>query len=177
MTNLTIEQTVRLGDQLIKEGLITPEQLAEALARQQATGKRIGISLVEIGAISSAALAQSLSRRLGVKSCVLRHGLIDPKVAKLVPKEEAERLKVLPMFKVRDELTVAMVEPKSLPMQDRLRNLTDCSIRPVLVLEDNLLEYQQKYLAAEVNVDSFLASMEESDIHISEHEAIDEGPV
>jgi type IV pilus assembly protein PilB len=177
MTNLTIEQTVRLGDQLIKEGLITPEQLAEALARQQATGKRIGISLVEIGAISSAVLVQSLSRRLGVKSCVLRHGLIDPKVAKLVPKEEAERLKVLPMFKVRDELTVAMVEPKSLPMQDRLRNLTDCSIRPVLVLEDNLLEYQQKYLAAEVNVDSFLASMEESDIHISEHEAIDEGPV
>jgi type IV pilus assembly protein PilB len=177
MTDLTIEQTVRLGDQLIREGLITPEQLAEALARQQATGKRIGMSLVEIGAISSAALVQSLSRRLAVKGCVLRHGLIDPKVAKLVPKEEAERLKVLPMFKVREELTVAMVEPKSLPMQDRLRNLTGCSIRPILVLEDNLLEYQQKYLAAEVNVDSFLASMEESDIHISEHEAIDEGPV
>jgi type IV pilus assembly protein PilB len=177
MANLTIEQTVRLGDQLIKEGLITADQLAEALARQQSTGRRIGASLVEIGALSSTSLVQSLSKRLGVKGCVLRHGLIDPKVAKLIPKEEAERLKVLPLFKVRDELTVAMVEPRSLPIQDRLRNLSQCTIRPVLALEDNLLEYQQKYLAAEVNVDSFLASMEESDIHISEQEAIDEGPV
>ncbi len=176
-SNLTIEQTVRLGDQLIKEGLITPEQLAEALARQQSTGQRIGSSLVDIGAISSSSLVQTLSSRLGVKGCVLRHGLIDPKIAKCVAKEEAERLKVLPLFRVRDDLTVAMVEPQSIPVQDRLRNLTGCTIRPVLVLEENLAEYQKKYLASEVNVDSFLASMEESEITISENEAVDEGPV
>lgn len=177
MAKLTIETAVRLGDQLIREGLITPEQLAEALARQQATGDRIGRSLVDIGALSSTSLVQALSRRLNVKGCVLRHGLIDPKIAKLVPKEEAMRLRVLPLFKVGDELTVAMVEPKSLPTQDRLRDLTECRIRPILVLEDNLEEFQRKYLAEEVNVDSFLASMEETNIHISEVEAVDEGPV
>ncbi len=177
MANLTIENAVRLGDQLVRDGLITPEQLAEALARQQEAGGRIGSALVDIGAISAAAMVQALSKRLAVKGCVLHHGLIDPKVAKSIPKEEAERLRVLPLFRVRDELTVAMVEPQSLPVQDRLRNLTGCAIRPVLALDENLQEYQHKYLAAEVNVDSFLASIEESDVHISEIEAIDEGPV
>jgi type IV pilus assembly protein PilB len=177
MANLTIEQSVRLGDQLIREGMITSEQLAEALARQQSTGRRIGLSLVDIGAISASALVHSLSSRLGVLGCVLRHGLIDPKVAKLVPKEEAERTRVLPLFRVGSELTVAMVDPQSLPVQDRLRGLTGCTVRPVLVLEDNLTEYQKKYLSEDVNVDSFLASMGESDIYITEHEAVDEGPI
>jgi type IV pilus assembly protein PilB len=177
MPNLTIETAVRLGDQLIRDGLITSEQLAEALARQQSTGGRIGKALVDVGAISAATLVLALGRRLNVKGCTLRHGLIDPKVAKSIPKDEAERLRVLPLFRVRDEMTVAMVEPQSLPVQDRLRSLTGFAIRTVLVLEDNLAEYQQKYLAAEVTVDSFLASMEESDIQITETEAIDEGPI
>jgi type IV pilus assembly protein PilB len=177
MAKLTIEQSVRLGEQLIRDGIISAEQLAEALVRQRESGERLGGALMGMGAISAGALTESLAKRLGIKGCVLRHGLIDPKIARIIPKEEAERLRVLPLYKVRDELTVAMVEPQSLPIQDRLRNLTKCTIRPVLVLEENLVEFQKKYLAAEVNVDSFLASMEESDVLISETEAIDEGPV
>lgn len=177
MPNLTIETAVRLGDQLVRDGLITAEQLAEALSRQQAAGGKIGSALVQIGALSSSSLVTALGRRLNVKGCTLRHGLIDPKVAKSVPKDEAERLRVLPLFRVRDEITVAMVEPQSLPTLDRLRGLTGCTIRPVLVLEENLAEYQAKYLAAEANVDAFLASIEQSDIQIDENEAIDEGPV
>ncbi len=177
MPNLTIETAVRLGEQLVRDGLITAEQLAEALSRQQAAGGRIGNALVQIGAISSTSLVHALARRLSVKGCTLRHGLIDPKVAKCIPKDEAERLKVLPLFRVRDELTVAMVEPQSLPALDRLRAITGCTVRAVLVLEENLAEYQTKYLAAEASVDAFLASIEQSDIQIEESEAIDEGPV
>ena len=177
MTSLATDNTIRLGDQLVRDGLITQEQLTDALSRQKTSGGRIGAALLDIGAISSAALVQTLAEKLGVKGCVLRHGLIDPEVARCIPKEEAEQLKVLPLFRVRDEMTVAMVEPQSLPVQDRLRKLTGCSIRPVLVVEENLAEYQRKYLSADANVDSFLASIEESDVHISETEAIDEGPV
>jgi type IV pilus assembly protein PilB len=177
MGHLTIESAVRLGEQLVRDGVISEQQLADALSRQQQSGGRIGSALVDIGAISSAALVQALSARLGVRGCVLRHGLIDPAVAKSIPKEEAERLRALPMFKVRDELTVAMAEPQSLPTADRLRSLTGCTIRPVLVLEENLAEYQTKYLADQVSVDSFLASIDESDVQIEQTEAIDEGPI
>ncbi len=177
MAKLTIGTAARLGDQLIRDGLITQDQLEAALSHQQESGGRIGAALVGGGAISSSALVQALSNKLGIRGCVLRHGLIDPKVAKIISKEEAERLRVLPLFRVRDELTTAMVEPQSLPTLDRLRQLSGCTIRPVLVLEDNLAEYQTKYSAEEVNVDSFLASIEESDVHITENEAVDEGPI
>ncbi|MEE9294754.1 MAG: GspE/PulE family protein, partial [Phycisphaerae bacterium] len=140
-------------------------------------GEKIGTALIDTGAITMTALVNALTKRLDVKGCVLRHGLIDPKVAKCITKDEAERLRVLPLFRVRDELTVAMVEPQSLPTIDRLRSLTECKVRPVLVLESNVEEFQQKYLSKEVTVDSFMASIEESDVQIEEFEAIDEMPV
>jgi type IV pilus assembly protein PilB len=177
MDNLAIEAAVRLGDQLVRDGLISPEQLASAVARQQSAGGRIGAALLDVGAITAEPLVMALARRLRVPGCILRHGLIDPKAAKLVPKDEAQRLRSLPLFRVRDELTVAMAEPQALPVLDRLRTLTGCTIRPVLVLEENLREFQAKYLAAEVNVDAFLASLDRPDISIAENEAVDEGPV
>ncbi|MFQ5489717.1 MAG: GspE/PulE family protein [Phycisphaerae bacterium] len=178
-----IGQAVRLGEQLIAEGLISEDQLAAALAKQQSSGDRLGSALMDIGAIGAASLVSALAARLGVPGCVLRHGLIDPKVAKCVSKEEAERLKVLPLFRVNDNpqglptLTVAMTEPQSLPTLDRLRVMTGCEIRPVLALEENITEFQRKYLQQEVTVDAFLASIEDSDVTITENEAIDEGPV
>lgn len=177
MGKLAIETAVRLGEQLVKDGLISTEQLIDALARQKELGGRLGNVLLEVGAIPSSALVHALARRLGVVGCVLRHGLIDPKVAKCLPREVAESLKVLPLFRIRNELTVAMDEPQSLPVQDRIERLTGCTIRPVLALEENLLEFQNKYLAEEVNVDAFLASIEESDVFITETEAIDDGPI
>ena len=177
MGKLGIETAVRLGEQLVKDGLISAEQLIDALARQKELGGRLGNVLLEVGAIPSSALVHALARRLGVIGCVLRHGLIDPKVAKCLPREVAESLKVLPLFRIRNELTVAMAEPQSLPVQDRIERLTGCTIRPVLALEENLLEFQNKYLAEEVNVDAFLASIEESDVFITETEAIDDGPI
>jgi len=172
-----LNHSTRLGEYLVTQGLITEEQLSEALAKQSKDGRRIGATLVDLGALSSSSLVVALGSRMGVGGAVLRHGLIDPRAAKIIAKEEAEQLAVLPLFKIHDELTVAMVDPQSVPTLDRLRNLTGCFIRPILVLEDNLVEYQRKYLAKEVTVDAFLASIEESDVTISENEAIDEGPV
>ncbi|MCH7812804.1 MAG: Flp pilus assembly complex ATPase component TadA [Planctomycetes bacterium] len=178
-----IGQATRLGEQLIADGVISEEQLAQALAKQQTSGVRLGSALMDIGAVSANALVTALASRLGVQGCVLRHGLIDPKVAKSIPKEEAERLKALPMFRIKDRpdggetLTVALTEPQSLPILDRLRALAGCEIRPVLATEENIEEFQRKYLQAEVTVDAFLASMEASDVTITETEAIDEGPV
>ncbi len=165
-----IGKGMRLGEMLVRDQLITAEQLDEALAKQASGGGRLGANLIDIGAITSTALVNALAKRLGVQGCVLRHGLIDPKVAKCIDKEEAERLKALPMFRVFDELTVAMTDPQSLPTLDRLRDLTGCHIRPVLALEQNIEEFQQKYLAKEVTVDSFMASIEESEVHIDNQE-------
>ena len=80
------------------------------------------------------------------------------------------------MFKVHDTLTVAMAEPQSLPKIDRLHQLTGCRIRPVLASRENILEYIKKFASGNTDVDSFLASLSESEVEVVERESVDEGP-
>jgi len=167
----------KIGDALLSQGVINADQLTRALVEQRATGKMLGQILMDQGVVNGSTLVQVLGQNLGVPSVHLRHGLIDPAVMKLIGEEEAERLLAVPMFKVRDTVTVAMAEPQSLPTIDRLRQITGCKIRPVLALEANIREFVKKYAGGEVNVDSFLSSLQESDVEVVEREAIDEGPV
>src|SRR4051794_5078797 len=167
----------RLGDALLEQGAVSSEQLARALAAQKATGAMLGEILVDQGIIPAQKLIDALSATTGIKGCVLRHGLIDPATLALVGEEEAQRLVAIPMFKVRDTLTVAMAEPQSLPKIDRLRQLTGCKVRPVLALASNIKEFVSKYKGGDVNVDAFLTSLPESDVEVVEREQVDEGPI
>ena len=165
-----------VGEALIARGSLSREQLEKALAAQATSGRRLGEVLVEQGAISAQTLVQALGECMGVPSCTLRHGLIDPALMRLVGGEECERLRVIPMFLVRGELTVAMAEPQSLPTIDRLAQLTGHRIRPVLALEANILEFVRKYSSGDMDVDAFLTSLSESDVEVVERETVDEGP-
>ncbi len=167
---------VRIGDALVAKGLISKEQLDKALAQQKASGQMLGETLVEQGYVSSTVLARTLGECLGVKACVLRHGLIDPGLLKLVGEEEAARLKVIPMFRVHDTLTLAMAEPQSLPTIDRLRQVTGLKVRTILALDANIQEYIKKYSGENVDIDAFLTSLTTSDVEVVERETVDEGP-
>jgi len=167
---------LRVGETLVDQGLLTPEQLEGALKVQKNTGGMLGEILVEQGVIGSGVLVGALARCIGLKGCTLRHGLIDPSLLKVVGEEECLRLEIIPMFRVRDTMTVAMAEPQSLPAIDRLRLLTGCRIRPVLALGSNIREYVKKYAGGNVDVDEFLTSLTESDVEVVERETIDEGP-
>jgi type IV pilus assembly protein PilB len=168
---------LRVGDVLLQDGAVTKEQLEGALAEQAKGGRMIGETLVAQGVITPAALVRALGKVLGVPGVQLRHGLMDPALLKLIGgAEEAERLRVIPMFKVFDTLTVAMAEPQALPTIDRLKQLTGLKIRPVLALEKNVREYVQKYARGNVDIDAFLTSLTEQDVEVVEREQIDEGP-
>ncbi|MFZ2873590.1 MAG: ATPase, T2SS/T4P/T4SS family [Phycisphaerales bacterium] len=166
----------RVGDALLAEGLITTEQLDQALAAQRQTSRMLGELLIEQGVVSPAALVQTLARCLGLKGCTLRHGLIDPALVKLLGTEECERLKVIPMFKVGDTLTIAMAEPQSLPALDSVARATGLKVRPVLALEKNILEFVRKYGSGDVDVDEFLTKLQDSAVEVVEREQVDEGP-
>ncbi len=174
---MLLRRADKIGEYLVDSGVITADDLKQALHRQERSGGRLGAILLDMGVVTPQVLITALAERLGVKGCQLRHGLIDPKVARLISKEDAERLKVLPMFKVRDRLTVAMAEPQSLPTIDRLGEVSGCDINPVLALEQSIIEFANKYLGEEVDVESFLVSLADSDVEVIEREAVDEGPV
>ena len=160
----------KLGGMLIEQGLITEDQLQEALDAQKSGNKRLGETLVDLDVLNANTLVNAIARQIGVRGCHLRHGLIDPKTVQLIDREEARRLVVLPMFKIENRLTVAMAEPQSLPKIDRLARLTGCKINPVMALKSNIEEFQDKYGGTQVNVQSFLTSLTETNVEFVERE-------
>ncbi|MGV6814681.1 MAG: GspE/PulE family protein [Phycisphaerales bacterium] len=164
-----------VGEVLVSDGHITEEQLSKALVEQRSAGQMLGELLVNQGTISGSTLVQSLAKCLGVRGVQLRHGLMDPSLLSLIGEEEAERMKVIPLFRVHDTLTVAMCEPQNLPTIDRLREMTGFNIHPVLALEENINEFIHKYADGDVDVDAFLTSLAESDVEVVEREQVDEG--
>ena len=165
----------RVGEVLLREGAVSEETLTRALADQRLTGKRIGELLLEQGHISPTILVNALAECHGVRGCRLRHGLIDPELLSLIGDDEAERMRCIPMFRLRDTLTVAMTDPQSLPTIDRLREKTGLKIRPVLALDADITEYLRKYAGGNIDVDEFLTSLSESDVEVIEREHVDEG--
>jgi type IV pilus assembly protein PilB len=166
----------RLGEALVAEGALSQDELDRLLAEQRTTGGMLGEVLVQQGVIDNARLLHLLAQQLGVPFCQLRHGLVDFALLQLIGEEEAQRLCVLPMFKVHDTLTVAMAEPQSLPKIDRLQQLTGCRIRPVLASRENIVEYIHKYASGNTDVSSFLASLSESEVQVVDKESVDDGP-
>lgn len=164
----------RIGDLLLRDGALTQDQLEDALSKQKSSGKLLGEVMVEAGLINSGQLVHTLAESLGVRGVQLRHGLIDPALLRLIGPEEADRLRALPLFKVRGVLTVAMAEPQSLPTIDRLRQLTRCKVRPVLALDSEIRDFIKRYEGEDVDVDAFLTSLAETDVEVVEREGVDE---
>ena len=153
----------KLGELLIEASLITEEQLMAALSLQKRSGKMLGSVLISEGMVSGSMLVSILADQLGLRGVVLRHGLIDTTLLKEIGQEEATRLQAVPMFRVRDIMTVAMAEPQSLPAIDRLRQLTGCKIKPVLALPQNIEQFIDQNAGQDLDVDDFLASLHHSD--------------
>jgi type IV pilus assembly protein PilB len=138
-----------LGELLVREGLITPEQLRRALEEQRANGTRLGYNLVSLGFVSEADLTRVLARQYRVKAVDLsKIGEIDQKILKLVPAEIALKHLVLPLRRIGRTLTVAMANPTDLSVIDDLKFVTRYDIEPVVVGEYSLRKAVEKYYQA-----------------------------
>ena len=155
---------MRIGDVLIRAGAITQEQLRTALDRQRSGGKRLGEVLVEMEVLTPAQLLAVLGEALRVPAVTLRHGLADPALLAVFGAEVCRQLRSLPLFRVHDEMTVAMSEPQSLPIVDRLSSISGCRIRPVLALEGEIEEFIGRYASTGVDVGAFLSQLAKTDV-------------
>src|SRR5262245_45467118 len=137
--------SAKLGEVLLKENLITPQQLKEALDYQRVNGGRLGSTLVKLGILSDEEVTAVLSRQYGVPSVNLDLFEIDPAAVALVPRETAERYSVLPLSRVGATLTLAMVDPTNVFAIDDIKFMTGLSIEPVVVSETALASAISKY--------------------------------
>lgn len=137
--------SAKLGEILLKQNLITPQQLKEALDYQKVNGGRLGSTLVKLGFLSEEEVTAVLSKQYGVPSVNLESFEVDPAAVALVPRETAERYMVLPLSRVGSTLTLAMVDPTNVFAIDDIKFMTGLQIEPVVVSEGALLAALDKY--------------------------------
>ncbi|MEX0818117.1 MAG: ATPase, T2SS/T4P/T4SS family, partial [Pirellulaceae bacterium] len=155
-----------LGEQLIEAELLTRDELEDALKLQAAKGQKLGEILMELGIITEDQMLPFIQRQLGVPAVKLREGLIDPAIVRLLPRDAAERLTSLAMFKVRGVLSVAMPEPQNLELLDELERITGLQVRPVFAFASNIQRITPRVYEADFAVDSVTADMDDGAVEL-----------
>src|ERR1700752_4813473 len=138
----------RLGDLLVKEKIISPEQLEQAVKVQKETNVRLGAALVKLGFLSDEEVTNFLSRQYGVPAINLQFFEIDPNVVKLIPHETARKHQILPLSRVGASLTIAMVDPTNVFAMDDIKFMTGFNIEPVVASESSIMERIEQAYAA-----------------------------
>lgn len=159
---------LRLGELLVQQGLITPDQLGIALAEQKQNNIPIGRQLVRLGFITEAAIRDIMARTVGQESIDLAHVVADPEALKLVPQDFARRHRVLPIAYNADErqLTIATTEIFNVVALDQLRASLGAGIeiKTQLAGEAQLEDYFDQFYGYELSVDGILQEIETGEI-------------
>jgi type IV pilus assembly protein PilB len=135
---------IKLGELLIKEGLISEEQLQQAIKLHMEQGLRIGQALIKLGFVQEKDMVICLSRQLGIPYASLGKGLLKPteeqNLERLIPEDFARRYEVLPLSRNLNLLTVAVDDPLDLMLIDNLKKLTSCEINLIVATRSDLLK-------------------------------------
>ncbi len=166
----------RLGDLLVKEKVITIEQLEQATKVQKETNCRLGSALVKLGFLTDEDVTNFLSRQYGVPAINLSYFEIDPSVVKLIPFETAKRYQILPLSRVGASLTIAMVDPTNVFAMDDIKFMTGFNIEPVVASESSIIEGIEKAYGTtqQEDLEQVMQSMTEvsdADVELQSEEA------
>jgi type IV pilus assembly protein PilB len=137
--------SAKLGEILVRENLISPQHLREALDYQREHGGRLGFNLVKLGLVSDDMITAVLSRQYGIPSVNLDLFQIDDSVLRLIPQEVAQKHSVLPLSRVGATLTLAMVDPTNVFAMDDVKFMTGLNVEPVVVAEASIQHAIAKY--------------------------------
>ena len=136
---------VRIGELLLKEKRITPDQLQEALNYQKANGGKLGFNLVKLAFVKDEEITALLSKQYGVPSINLAQFEIDPAVLKLIPAETAQKYQIIPLSRSGATLTIAMTDPTNVFAMDDIKFMTGYNVEPVVASEtavgDSIVRY------------------------------------
>src|SRR5678816_496630 len=136
---------VRIGELLLKEKLITPEQLQQALTQQKANGGKLGFNLVKMGFVKDEQITALLSKQYGVPAINLTQFKIAPTFVKLVPPETPRKYQIIPLSRSASSLTMAMTDPTNVFAMDDIKFMTGYTVKPVVASETAVVDAIQKY--------------------------------
>ncbi|MRG91106.1 type IV-A pilus assembly ATPase PilB [Polyangium spumosum] len=183
MSNFTTGQT-RLGELLVREKLISLQQLRQAQEEQRKSGTNLGQVLTKLGYLSDDDIASFLATQYGVPVADLESAEFDPEVLKLVPRDVCEKQKIFPLFRSGTSLVVAMADPTNLHAIDDIKFLTGSIVEPRVASEGAITQAIERAYSAGPSYDEMLAefgdeqvdfTVETDDVNLLELEKAAEG--
>src|SRR6185503_11947362 len=147
--------SAKLGEILVRENLITSQQLRETLDYQRANGGRLGSNLVKLGIVSDDVVTAVLSRQYGVPSINLDLFQIEKEVIRLISEDVSLKYSVLPISKVGATLTLAMADPTNVFAMDDIKFMTGLNVEPVIASETSIQTAITKYYGGPRDIDVF----------------------
>jgi type IV pilus assembly protein PilB len=148
----------QLGQILIEQGFITPEQLEQALEEHRRTPKSLGRTLIDMGMIKEGDLVRALAEQVGLEFVDLSEYSVDPTATTLLPEALARRYRAIPIGERDGKLLVAMSDPANVYALDDIRTITNRDVQPLVATAADVEQAIQKFAGMDGQVEA-LASV------------------
>ncbi|MDT8272323.1 MAG: type IV-A pilus assembly ATPase PilB [Desulfomonilia bacterium] len=151
----------RIGEQLVKNALISPEQLLDAQKAQKISGTRLGSQLVKLGHITEEQLVEFLGKQYRLPSVLLKNVIPSNDAIKLIPLNVVQKYNAIPFERNGSTLKVAMTDPSNIFAVDDLKFLTGYSIEVYVTSEESLKWAIDNFYDQSASLDEALGDMED----------------
>lgn len=160
---MPVSQRMRIGDLLVEAGVLTPEQLKQALIEQKELKMRLGDVLLTQNYITEQQLIEVLEFQLGIPHVQLYRQTIDPRIVNSIPRRLAEQHQILPFRMENNKLVVAMSDPLDYYAIDEVHMATGLQVIPVLTSKDELSRAIKRHYGLQDSVDEIMQSLSENE--------------
>jgi type IV pilus assembly protein PilB len=169
----------QLGQILIEQGFITPEQLEAALEEHRRTPKSLGRTLIDLGMIKEGDLVRALAEQVGLEFVDLTDYPVDATATNLLPEALARRYRAIPIGERDGKLLVAMSDPANVYALDDIRTITNRDVQPLVATAADVERAIQKFASMDGQVEALASvvadSLEGEDEHLEA--ALEDAPI
>jgi type IV pilus assembly protein PilB len=168
----------KLGEILIERGCLTHQQLEEALKEQAGapSHSKIGEVLVKKGWVTHDDIKKALAVQSGIATFDLSGYIIDPEIVKTIPEDFARKYRIMPVFMIENNLTVAMVDPSNIFIMDEIQRMTKMKVEPVMAEELEIRKCQDQYYGGTGSLEEIIASIDKDKL-VEAEKLGDDAPV
>ena len=151
---------------LVEKGLITAEQLRQAELERKASPKSLRKIFTEKGLINEEDIIAFLSQQYNLPFIDLANYLIDPEIIDLIPEDLAKKHLIIPILKIGNDLTVAMIDPSDVFALDELHMKTGLNIEPALATETEVKKALDQHYSAKGTLEEVISSLDRKKLEI-----------
>jgi type IV pilus assembly protein PilB len=156
----------RIGELLVKQSLLSAEQLRQAREEVRSKGGRLGSQITKLGFLDESELTDFVAKQYGVPSINLEEFEIDPAVIQLIPEEVASKHTVIPVNRAGSTLILATSDPSNIFALDDIKFLTGYNIQPVVAVEEAIRRAVEKYYDQSASLEDVIGDFDDTDIDL-----------